>query len=191
MKYALDKTPKATLPFAPTKTTGFLEGYDFPVYNKTIPDKLYKDIQLTKFTDNSSAARGRFFRKFQLGSYYLVVVTFGDLTNNRTDVLCVVNSAGTILDKLEVWVTGEGATVKQYNILPNGDVIINRVKTTESRSFEETTATLFGGIRGNIETTFYGIDSSGKFFQNKPAYTSPEKLIFKQLTDMSKNVGDY
>ena len=192
IKQVLDNTQTESKPFTPTKTTGFLANYNYQINNKTIPDKLYEDVQLTKFTDNSSAARGKFFRKFQIGNYYLVAVTFGDLTNNRTDVLCVVNSAGTVLDKLEGWVTVGGATVKQYIIQGgNEGVYIYRVKTTDTRSFTDIAAPSFGGIRGSIETSFYGIDSNGKFFQSRAAYTYPEKLIFKQLTDMSKNVGDY
>ena len=187
MKYVLDKTLMEPLPFSPTKTTGFLADYNFPVNSKTIPDKLYKNVQLTQFTDNTSAVRGRFFRKFAMGSYTIVAVTFGDdLTYNRTDVLCVVDSNGNILDMLEGWVTVEGVTVKQYSISSTG-VTVQWVapSTSTSLSFENVTDFL-----GRNYTQSYNL-SGGKFVSGTVYGSSEKTFTIARLSDPNVEIGSY
>ena len=48
MKNMLEKTPTGTLPFVVGRNTSFLNGCNVVVKEKTIPDKIYKDVQLTK-----------------------------------------------------------------------------------------------------------------------------------------------
>ena len=191
MKYVLDNTLKGTLPFAPTKKTGFLEGYNFPINSTTIPDRLHTCVQLTSPTNNASAARGKFFRKFTAGSYNLVIVTFGDLTKNRTDVLCIVDNNGTIRSTLEGWVTVDGMAVKSYSIQGNGDVYISRIVPSSSTSLS------FGNIddstvfSGNVETAIYST-SGGSFVYKETKAPSLIKTFTRELmSDPSKEVGGY
>ena len=185
MKYVIDNTPTSTLVgnFHPTKTSGFLEGYNYPVNSTAIPDRLHTNVQLTSPTDNRSAARGKFFRKYAIGSYYLVIVTFGDATNNRTDVLCIVDRNGNIRSTLEGWVTVNGMTVKSYGIQPDGDVYIDRIAPSSS------TPLLFESLpsfSGKVERTVYSTSGSFVYKSAYPPSASTSTFTKSFLSDIDR-----
>ena len=164
LRYVLNNTP-TVYSFSPSKKTGFLEGYDnYPVNSTSIQDKLYTDVQLRLSTDNRSSARGKFLRRLALSNgYSIIVVTFGDLTQNRTDVLCMVDQNGNCRSTLECWVTVNGMTVKSYTVA-GGEVYIRQVVpgagTPSPLRFEDVTS--FSGI---LETSLYNI-TNGSFVRN-------------------------
>jgi len=189
MKYVMDNTPTEKTPFN-VKGKTFLDGYNFPINNKTIPDRLYKNVQLTQYTNNTTGARGKFLRKCLLtNGNYIVIVSFGDVYDNRTDILCLVDKNGTILDKLEGQVTVEGVTVKEYSITgADGIVYISQVvpsTSTPSLSFEG-----FPNFSGNVVVTSYYI-VGGKFVKSS-TNTNPEKTFTKsRMSDPDLNVPQY
>ncbi len=61
LKYVLDNTPTGMLPFTAERGTELLTSYNFPITNKTIPDRLYQNVQLTKYTTNTTETRGGSF----------------------------------------------------------------------------------------------------------------------------------
>lgn len=180
MKYVLDNTPTSNLSsFSISKNTGFLEGYNIPV-NHAIVDKIYTNVQLTQSTNLSAQKRGKFLRKFQLGSNYIIVVTFGDLDYNRTDVICIVNSAGTVLSTLEGLVIVDGMMVKYSSIQPNGSVYVSQVVPSSSTSL------LFKDVAsftGKSVTTVY--NTSGSSFVKGAVYDAAQPKTFTRsiLTD--------
>jgi len=193
MKYVIDNTPTQSLPFNATKTLGFLDGYDIPVNNNTITDRLYTNVQLTQYTDVSAQKRGKFFRKFapsnagSSGYAYIVAVTFGDVTDNRTDMLCVVDNNGNILDKIEGRVTVDGMTLKQWRILSNGTIEIFQVKPSSSTSLKVEDATSFSGY---IVNNAYSI-KSGKFSLDKSTPSPTGTLTKTTLSNTSTNLWGY
>ena len=191
MKHAINNTPVSTLPFTIRKATGFLEGYDFPVASRSIPDMIYTTIQRTDATNNSSAMRGKFLRKFKVGSYFLVIVTFGDPDDLRTDVLCSVDANGNILSTLEIGVTGDGMMVKDCTITPSGDVYVYQAVSngvTPTR-FED----VLGGFRGPVEDSLYNL-TNGRLVKNT-AYSfhqsqqSPVIRVFSREKMSDPNVS--
>ena len=187
MQYVLRNTPTSTLPFAVKKNTGFLEGYgNFPI-NQAIVDRIHTNVQLTQFTNNAAQRRGAFLRKFQSGSNFIVVVTFGDLYRNRTDVICIVNSAGTILSTLEGLVIVDGMTVKSYTITPSGQVHIYQVvpSSTTPLRFQDVTS-----FPGNLTNTIHSI--SGSSFSSGTFVNSVPKTFTRSLlSDPDREVQMY
>ena len=99
--------PAEPIPFDGNKGLRFIRDYSYGVNNddNLIPDRLYDNVQLSEYTHASECMdlMGTSFRKFtgQNGNT-LLVVSFGGVTDYRTDVMCVINSSGQILSTLEV-----------------------------------------------------------------------------------------
>jgi len=147
MKYVLNSVPTTSTPFNATKTAEFQAAYRFPINTTAIQDRLYTNVQLTQYTDVAAQKRGRFFRKFTpsgVTNRHIIVVSFGDTYDNRTDVLCLVDANGNILDKMEGRITVNGLTVKQYQMTSNG-MTIYRVVPTSAASLPFNNITNFSG----------------------------------------------
>ena len=189
MKYVMDNTPTEKTPFS-VKGKTFLDGYNFPINNKTIPDRLYKNVQLTQYTNNTTGARGKFLRKCLLtNGNYIVIVSFGDVYNDRTDVLCLVDKNGNILSTLEGMVIVNSVKVKEYSITgADGIVYISQVvpsTSTPSLSFEG-----FPNFSGNAVIYTYYV-TGGQFVKNS-TNTGQEKTFTKsRMSDPDLNVPQY
>lgn len=78
----------------------FNRSYSFGIKNSNhkIPDRLYKDFALTQFFHavDFQDQPCRLFRKFSIPNNpnFLAVVSFGGVTDWRTDVLCVISPNG-------------------------------------------------------------------------------------------------
>jgi len=193
MKYIItgNNTPTGTLPFSGSRNRKFLEDGAVPV-NHTIADRIYKNVQLTQSDYLSSQKRGKFLRKFNLGSNFIVVVTFGDQSENRTDVICLVNSLGNVLSTLEGLVIVDGMMVKNYTILPD-KVHIYQVVPDSSTSLSFDDVSFFDG-----KVVPYLYDISGSSFVKIDAYTqsqlqstSTKRFTKGLLSNPDKDVQNY
>jgi len=188
LKYVLDNTPTSNLPFSIGKKTGFLDGYnDIPV-NHAIVDRIYKNVQLTQFTNIAAQKRGKFLRRFSLsGGNSLVVVRFGS-GSDITDVLCIVNSAGTVLNTLEATVTVDDMRVKGCNIVSSSMIYIYQVVPSSATSLPFENLTSFSG---SVRTTIYSI--SGSSFGSGSVVNPGTTKTFTRnlLSDPDKEVNGY
>ncbi len=189
MKRVLELAPTDKLPFDATKTSAWSNSYAIDNSNKVIPEKLYENVQLTKYYIADEDQEGASFRKFLLPSgYYIVVVSFGGATEWRTDVLCVVDKEGNVLSTLEGLVTVADITVKQYRITENGSTIyVSQVKPSSSTSLSFDNVTSF---QGYVETVTYGI-KDGKFFSITGSTSSTKTFTKELLSNPGVNVWQY
>jgi hypothetical protein len=159
MQYVVRNAPTSQSPFSGLRGVGSQDhpNVNMPL-NTAVPDRLYRNVQLTQFTNIANQKRGRILGKFAVtNNNHIVVVTFGDLHNNRTDVLCLVNSSGTILRTIEGMVIVDGMLMKDYRLV-SGQVEIRQVvpsSSLASLSFDNVTS-----FTGNVVTTVYSIASS-------------------------------
>jgi hypothetical protein len=179
MQYVLRNTPASTLPFPIKKDAGFLEGYNLPINTTVIPDRIHTNVQLTQFRNNAAQKRGTFLRKFSLpGGNYLVVVRFGG-EKNTTDVLCIVNSAGTVLNMLEGSVTVNGMMVKKCTITPAQVIVYQATPSSTTASLSFFMENFAGFTNGSVVTTFYNI--SGSSFVRGSVNTGAAKTFTKSI----------
>jgi len=197
MQYVLSKTPTHILQGAPGPLQGafslgrkadFLAGYDFRINTDQIPDRLYEDVHLTKFTNNAAQKRGKFLRKVALSSgYYLVAVRFGE-GDNVTDVFCIVDGSGNVKSTLEGTVIVNGIMVKSCSVT-QGQVIVSQAKpTVTSLSFANFPSDQT--FPGNVITTFYNFSNSG--FTKGSEYLVTKTFTKSLLSNPNKNsVAEY
>jgi hypothetical protein len=164
MGEVLNRTPTESIPFNATKQTAFLDRNYGIDYNSAIPDKMYDNVQCTQYTRAAEDPYmgGCLFRKFAISgsSNKLVAVSFGGASPYRTDVLCVVTPSGTIVSTLEAHITAAEATIKQFRINAQGQIIISQIVPTTSASIPFTTFTSFTGQRKDIT---YSVNAQGQF----------------------------
>jgi hypothetical protein len=177
MQYVVRNAPTSQSPFSGLRGVGSQDhpNVNMPL-NTAVTDRLYRNVQLTQFENIANQRRGRILGKFAAtNNNFIVVVTFGDLDNNRTDVLCLVNSSGTILRTIEGMVIVDGMLMKDYRLV-SGQVEIRQVVPSSSTSLLFDNVTSF---TGNVVTTVYSIASSS--FDQLRTSTSGAKTFTRAL----------
>jgi hypothetical protein len=172
---AISRMPTASIPFEGKKygeSAKFDRTYSYAIDNSgnAIPDRLYGNVQLTQYEHASISPDlcGTSFRKFAIlnSNNVLLVVSFGGVTDWRTDVLCVVSPSGQILSTLDVAVfyhTSLGRiTIKQLRINVQNQVIVTTIIPTSTTSIPFETFTSFTGYRKDIT---YSVNAQGQFVQ--------------------------
>jgi hypothetical protein len=185
MQYILNNTPTERIPFG--WKIGAPDGYSFLINNRNIPNRAYTNVQLTQFTDNTSIGGGRFLRKMTLSNgNHVVVVSFGSTDLNRTDVLCLVNSSGTILSTVEGLVIVDGIKVKEYTLM--GETV--RVSQVVPRAGSPSIG--FGNFSflGNVVHTDHNV-VNGRFVEGTKMTTSEKTFTKARMSDPSLNVSQY
>lgn len=160
LNYVINNMGTQMLPFEARKTTCPVYDDTYVVDNSSqiIPDKLYDNITLTRYTVADTDQEGNSFRKFAIpnSSNVLLDISFGGVTDWRTDILCVVAPNGTVLATLESYVMVCGTVVKQFRITTNNQIVVTHivpVSTIPSGDYcENRTFTSFMGQR--IDTTY-------------------------------------
>ena len=188
IKNIMSLTPNEKTPFS-GRGKAVLNGYNFPVNNKTIPDRLYSNVQLTQYK-TVSESRGKFLRKFQLTSgYYIVIVSFGNIIDDRTDILCLVDKNGNILDRLEGQITVAGVTAKEYTVIStDGTVYVSQVVPTQTPPLLFET---FSSFLGNVVVSTYKV-VNGKFVKQPNPNTAQTKTFARsRMLDPDLSVSQY
>ncbi|MGV8090417.1 MAG: hypothetical protein AB2L24_00945 [Mangrovibacterium sp.] len=189
-------TPVTPVPFSAKKSGAdvkFSSVYSYTIDNSSnaIPDKLYDNVQLTQYTRASvePELRGVFFRKFTIpnSNKVLVVVSFGGVTDWRTDVICSVSSTDQILGTLEVAVRVTDVWVKQFRINAQNQIIVTTIKPTSTTSIPFGTFTSFSGYRQDIT---YSVNSQGQFVQESVQTYPTQTYTRSYLKDRSINLWE-
>ena len=170
IKEAVNKISVSSVPFNVIKGLKLPSGYHSYSINtgNTIPDKLYNNVQLTQHTSASVDPElgAVLFLKFAIpnSDKALIAVAFGHgYGGDETQILCVVNSNGTILSTLEGTIMGKDVYVKQFRVPAQGKVIVTTIKPTSTTSIPFETCSNFSGYRQDIT---YTINAQGQFIQS-------------------------
>lgn len=176
------------LPFD-AKQTGesarFDRSYCFAIENSNhkIPDRLYEDFALTQFHHaiDFQDQPCRLFRKFSIPNNpnFLAVVSFGGVTDWRTDVLCVISPNRQLLDTLEVSVSFGFTSAKQFRINAQGQIITTTLKPTATNPIFFESYTSFMGQR--MDRT-YTVNNQGKLTETAMQLFQP-RLYTRALLD--------
>ncbi|MDR3235645.1 MAG: hypothetical protein LBT48_02820 [Prevotellaceae bacterium] len=189
----INRVPTEKIPFNSTKRTKFLAlNFSFDNNNCILPDRMYNDIQLTQYTHagNNIDQAPCIYRKFAIpgSSDVLLVVSFGGITEWRTDILCIITASGYVLDTLEAEVFTNEMTVKQFRINAQNEIIISRiVPVSSSPVLFYSYFTEFMGYREDIT---YSINTSGKFVKKAEKRYRQKRYFKKDLENSDINIWD-
>jgi hypothetical protein len=192
----IDNVATSSVPFNATKRLKLPLGsltYSITNQDKTIPDKLYHNIQLTEYEHASIAPElgAVFTRKFAIpnSNRFLIVVTFGHgYGDNDVHVLCVANPDGTIVSTLIGTVMGRASYVKQFRINEYNEIIVTSIVPTSTVSIPFETFTSFEGTRHDIT---YSIDASGQFVEESKGRIYGSRVYTRSyLEDESVNLWE-
>ena len=133
-----------------------------------LDDRLYTNVQLTEWSNacEHPAESPESFHDFILPgrNIHLLMISFGGVTDWRTDVLLSVTPEGEILDQMPVAVMVYGSNdiipVMQYEITSDAKVIVYRLEPVSKVSIPLSDFTSFTANR--VDRT-YEIDQNGKF----------------------------
>jgi len=192
---ALSITTTSSVPFNMSKRFKLPSGSKiggYFIYSDTIPDRVYSNVQLTKFTRASTdPARGAILIvKFMIpnSNRVLILVSFGNFYGgDETRVLCVVNPDGTISNTLLASVAGNEAYVKQCRINAQHQIIVTTIMPYSLTSIPFNTFTSFDGHRRDIT---YSINDQGQFVQVSVQDYYGKAYTKTYLEDLSVNLWD-
>lgn len=192
LREVISRTPTQSVPFDATKNTWPSSEYGYGVINPNniIPDRLYDNVQLTKY-DNASVSPdlgASFFRKFTIpnSTNKLIAVSFGGVTDWRTDVLCTTTSSGQVLNTIEGTVMFYPyIAIKQFRINSQNQIIITTIKPTSTTSIPLSDFTSFTGYRQDIT---YKVSAQGLFEQVSVQKYRPKTYTRSYLENKSINL---
>ena len=189
---AFSRIDFSSLPYTFYKDCSFDEYFTVENPNNIIPDKLYLNFQLTEYhlARDYPEAMGTLSKKFNLGNdVYLGLVDFGGALEWQTFSLITANSAGSIIDTLEVSVMSGWIMPKQFKITENREVIVYRLVPTSSTSIRMSN---FRYVDAYITETVYQIDMAGQFIKMSEKRTPNSRTYTRdELNDKKTNLWDW
>ncbi len=155
-------------PFDGTGIEGTIRGSAVYVEDGELSRKVYSNAQLTEWWDMKESADAVYYCWFQIdnpsheNNYFFI--SLNDAGDFWTYILASVGPDGNIEDYIDACITSASkhgtATIMQYRIAANGDVIISRIVPTSSTSIPLGDLKDFHGYR---QDTTYRLDQDGKF----------------------------
>ena len=194
MELAITHSQTYTLPFDLSKAES-CPGYGLANDGYVIPDKMYEDLQLSKYYhawDEVDAGMSMGI-KFNIGNgMYLGLVDYGGVLENGGYSLVTVDQNYNVVDTLEAGVSyfGDGAMkIKQFRITDGKEVYVYQLvpTTTKSIPFES-----FRSVDAYLKCTIYRIDSVGKFVKISETRSENTRTLTRdELNDDTKNLWDW
>ena len=169
LKEAMARVKVLDVPFNGSRTpvTGVF-GCSIEVEDGVLSRKVYSNAQLTEWLDMNDYSDMDYYCCLQFdnpshqNNYFLI--SLNDIGDFRTRILASVDPDGNIEDYIDARITSASkygaATIMQYRIAANGDVIISRIVPTSSASIPLGDLKDFHGYR---QDTTYRLDQDGKF----------------------------
>lgn len=194
VKQALNFIKTSTPPYRNAKRTLIPAREAFPRGVEGISEKLYEDLQCTKWlyaSLNYDDLEASLYLRVDLpNGYTLGALTFGGATDIRNDRIFVANSNGKILSTMDTFVGISDASVKQFQLTADYKVIIYQLVPTSSQPV------LFADILENNNTvtecyrldTTYRIDANGQFVKENETKYPVKRYATWELIE--KNVWD-
>ncbi len=168
-KEAMERVKAINVPFNATRMAidGVL-GCSIEVDEGVLSRKIYSNAQLTEWWDMKDSSDMVYYCSLQFDNpshknnyFYISLNDAGDFW---TCILASVDPDGNITDNIDAFIASASnygtATIMQYRIIANGDVIISRIVPTSSTSIPLGDLKDFHGYR---QDTTYRLDQNGKF----------------------------
>lgn len=190
----LQRLPDRSIPYQGEKhdyrdkgATGVYRGYS------NLIDRLYTNVQLTEWRDacDNPAEFPTSCHDFILPGHdiHLLAISFGGVTDWRTDVLLSVTPVGEILDQMPVAVMEMRAAgispVMQYEITSDAKIIVYRLEPVSDVSIPLSDFTSFTAQR--VDRT-YEVDQNGKFVLVNTVRYRPRTYTREMLCDENYNI---
>ena len=196
-KDAMARVKVQNPPFDDTKISGTILGQDIEVEDGVLSRKVYSNAQLTEWRDMKECPDFSYYCIAQIdnpshGNNYLFI-SLNDAGDFWTYIIASVDSDGNIEDYIDARVAGSvflntdsrSATIMQYRIAANGDVIISRIVPTSSTSIPLGDLKDFHGYR---QDTTYRLDQDGKFQVVGVMKYTPQLYTVQMLSDPDYHV---
>lgn len=184
VKQALDAIPYSELPYKNSKGILFPVLGEFPVANTGISDKLYDDVQYTRFINASSSvdlSPSLYLKIDILNNNILGAVTFGGASDYEVDRLFISDKMGNIKSSLDVSVSFAGISVKQYQLTKDYKLIISQLVFSSPILFSRL-MTFNGLFKAYRLDTIYSI-VNGEFKKEKEIKYSEKAYSKQQMMD--------
>ncbi len=175
-----------------TKVDGVF-GCSLEVNDGVLSRRVYSNAQLTEWLDMKDYSDMDYYCRLQFGNpahqnnYF--DISLNDIGDFRTGILASVTPGGNITDNIDASVFSESkfgmATIMQYRIAANGDVIISRIVPTSSTSIPLGDLKDFHGYR---QDTTYRLDQDGKFQVVGVVKYTPQLYTVQMLSDPDYHV---
>lgn len=189
----LQRLPDRSIPYQGEKhdyrdkgATGVYRGYS------NLIDRLYTNVQLTEWRDacDNPAEFPTSCHDFILpgDDIHLLAISFGGVTDWRTDVLLSVTPDGKILDQMPVAVMAISRgiiPVMQYAITSDAKIIVYRLEPVSDVSIPLSDFTSFTAQR--VDRT-YEVDQNGKFVLVNTVRYRPRTYTREMLEEREYNI---
>ena len=193
-KEAMARVTVTNVPFNGARTTvGGVLGCSLEVDDGVLSQKVYSNAQLTEWWDMKDYSDMDYYCSLQFDNpshqnnyFYISLNDAGDFW---TCILASVDPDGNITDHIDACVISDSklgpATIMQYRIAANGDVIISRIVPTSSTSIPLGDLKDFHGYR---QDTTYRLDQDGKFQVVGVMKYTPQLYTVQMLSDPDYHV---
>lgn len=192
-KDAMARVKVQNPPFDDTKISGTILGQGIEVEDGVLSRKVYSNAQLTEWWDMKECPDFSYYCIAQIDNpshqnnyFYISLNDAGDFW---TCILASVDPDGNITDHIDACVISDSklgpATIMQYRIAANGDVIISRIVPTSTTSIPLGELKDFHGYR---QDTTYRLDQDGKFQVVGVMKYTPQLYTVQMLSDPDYHV---
>lgn len=194
-KNVMERLPVQSVPFNGTKARVATPGGSsaIEVEEGVLSRKIYSNVQLTEWWDMRESIDEVYYclQQFDNPSHqnnYLFVQlnAAGDFW---TEILATIDSNGNITDWIDACVTAGTqygvATILQFRITAEGNVIVSRLVPTSSTSIPLDNLTTFNAYR---QDTTYTLDANGKFTVINVKRFASRNYLIPMLAHVSYNV---
>ena len=171
LEEGLDRIPFSKLPYKDRYLPVEYEGTCCVSFDSRIPARMYDDLQCKQFSmaDEVTDFMPAVYLNIALPDKSILgALSFGGVTEYRTDMLFIRNLKGVICDTLECCVMLNDAAIKQYELREMGEVVVYQM------IFESDKLMLYGKytvkpvpVTGHIHKTTYCITPTKKFVKMK------------------------
>lgn len=191
---ALNRVQPSTPPYQNTKFVPFPTLELFPPAVEGISDKLYEDMQCTKFihANSSEDLAPSLYLKVKLPTSTLTLgaLTFGGATDYEVDRLFISDETGNIKSSIDASASLSGIYVKQYKLTSDYKVIVYQLIPASNVTI------MFSDLIGKSDKTIqcyrldttYHISKDGQFMKENEKKYPVRNYTVEQLTN--KNIWD-
>lgn len=164
----------------------------FPPTVEGLSDKLYEDLQCTKFFYASEIPQDlspSLYMKFRVpnSNYTLGALIYGGATDFRVDKLFIADDNGNIKSSIDTFIGIANVSIRQFELTKEYKVIIYQLIPLSNSSI------MFGDLIGQDNKTvqcyrldtIYHINSNGQFEKEEEKKYPIKNYTVKQLTDLN------
>ena len=183
LRTAMPLADAKTLPFS--SNSEFLAEYALDNPDNIIPDKIYKNFQLTDFSrvrdfPNTDLGLILCFKSHMGNDVDLALVMVSGISDPSCYILISVDDNFQIIDTLEAGINFGNIPVRQFYATENKEVFVYQLVPSTTTSIPLET---FRYVDAYITETVYQIDSAGKFIKMSEKRTPNSRTYTREQLD--------